>query len=312
MKAIIYGAGALGCFFGARLQQGGHDVTFIARGAHLEALQRHGLRVESSSGDFCLEHVDATSEIAHLTPADLIFFAVKNYDVAASAAAMAGLVGPGTAILTVQNGVWAQPHLAAAFGAQRVLPGVVMMPAEIKEPGVIRTPAEAELGGITFGPYEGGSSELGARMLAAFAQSGVPATLSDDIWQSLWKKFIPLSSYAAITAATRLNIGAIRETEVTRALLKSLIGETASVARASHGTVPGDAGQSAFDMLMGLPPHLHASMLGDLLRGRRIELEWLSGEVIRRGRELGIATPSHQFAYAVLAPYANGRPEGSP
>jgi 2-dehydropantoate 2-reductase len=311
VRAIIYGAGAMGCFFGARLQQNGNDVTYIARGAHLEAMQRNGLRVESRSGIFHLGQVDATDDPTKVRQGDLIFFAVKNYDVEKAVSDMAGLVGPETVIITVQNGVWAQPVLAENFGAQRILPGVVLLPADIKEPGVIRTPADAELGGITFGPYEGGTSDHAAKIHEAFTNSGVPATLSDDVWRSLWEKFIRFSAFSAITVSTRLDIGKIRETEVSRRLLKALVDETATIARSSHASLPEDAGRSAFDFLISLPPDTHASMLDDLLRGKRIELEWISGEVIRRGKELGIPTPSHEFVYAVLAPYINGRPEGS-
>ena len=311
MRTIIYGAGALGCFFGARLQQSGHDVTYIARGPHLEAMQRNGLRIESRSGNFQLDQVDATDDPKAVRPGDLIFFGVKNYDVENAVRDMVELVGPDTSILTVQNGVWAQPVLADSFGANCVLPGVVMLPADIKEPGVIRTPAEAELGGITFGPYEGGSTDQAVKVHATFVASGVPAALSDDIWRSLWEKFIRLSAYSAMTVSTRLNIGATQKTEPARNLLKSLVDESAAIARASHATMPRDAAESAFDFLMGLPRDIHASMLDDLIRGKRIELDWVSGEVVRLGQELGIPTPCHEFAYAVLSPYIDGRPEDS-
>jgi 2-dehydropantoate 2-reductase len=311
MRVIIYGAGALGCFFGARLQQHGHDVTYIARGAHLEAMQRSGLRVESRSGNFHLDEVDATDDIARVRKGDLILFAVKNYDVERAVSELPSLVGPETAIITVQNGVWAQPILADRFGAQSIFPGVVMLPADIREPGVIRTPAEAELGGITFGPYEGGASRKAEEIHEAFTKSGVPATLSQDIWRSLWEKFIRLSAYSAITVSTRLNIGAIQETAAARNLMKALVDETSAIARASHETLPVDAGESAFEFLMNLPPDIHASMLDDLLRGKRIELDWISGEVVRRGKALGTPTPSHEFAYAVLSPYIKGRPVGA-
>ncbi|MDU8945592.1 ketopantoate reductase family protein [Ovoidimarina sediminis] len=311
MRAIIYGAGALGCFYGARLQESGHDVTYIARGAHLEAMQRNGLRIESRLGDVHIETIDATDDPTMVRQGDLIFFAVKNYDVETAIPAMAGLVGADTRIITVQNGVWAQPLLADRFGRERVLPGVVVLPADIKAPGVIRTPAEVELGGLTFGPYGGGVSEHAVRIHDAFVASGVPATLTEDIWRALWEKFIRLSAYSAMTVSARLNIGAIQKTAAARDLMHSLVGETAAIARASHGSVPPDAAKSAFDFLMSLPSDIHASMLDDLLRGKRIELDWLSGEVIRRGRELGIPTPSHAFAHAVLSPYIGGRPEGA-
>lgn len=309
MRVIIYGAGALGCFFGARLQQKGHDVTYIARGAHLQAMQQNGLRIESRSGSFHVDCVDATDTPEDVAPGDLILFAVKTYDVEAVLPSVGGLLQDETAIMTVQNGVWAQTRLAEAFGAERILPGVVMLPADIKAPGVIRTPAEAELGGITFGPYNGGSTETAEKIRDAFEASGIPVTLSQDIWRSLWEKFIRLSAYSAVTVSTRLNIGATQVSEPTRELLRALIEETVAVARASHPSLPEDAADSAYDFLMGLPADIHASMLDDLLRGKRIELDWISGEVMRRGRALGIATPCHAFAYAVLSPFRDGRPD---
>ena len=311
MRIVIYGAGALGCFFGARLQQNGHDVTYIARGAHLEALQQNGLRVESRSGDFQLNRVDATDDPASVGECDLVFFAVKNYDVEKAVKNMMGMIGQATAVMTVQNGVWAQSFLAEQFGANRILPGVVMLPADIKEPGVIRTPAEAELGGITFGPYEGGITDRASGIQASFVESGVPVTLSEDIWRSLWEKFIRLSAYSAMTVSTRLNIGAVQRNEPSRNLFRSLVDETTAIARASHPTIPTDEAQRAYDFLMDLPPDIHASMLDDLLRGKRIELDWVSGEVVRLGKKLGIPTPCHEFAYAILSPFVDGRPEGS-
>lgn len=157
MHFIIYGAGALGCFYDAKLQQGGHDVTFVARGEHLEALKSNGLHIESSSGNFHLESVNAISDISAADKGDVIFFAVKNYDVQKSAVDLVSAMGSDTSIITVQNGVSAQPVLANKFGAERVFPGVVRLPADIKSPGVVRTPAEMEMGGIAFGPYHGGT-----------------------------------------------------------------------------------------------------------------------------------------------------------
>ena len=311
MHIIIYGAGALGCFFGAKLQQGGHKVTFVARGPHLEVMKASGLRVEGRSGSFHLESVEATSDVSEVGDCDLIFFAVKNYDVKKATADIVSVMGAETSIVTVQNGVSAQPILADAFGEQRVFPGVVRLPADIKSPGVIRTTAENEMGGITFGPYQGGQSERANSIRDVFEASGISTGLSGDIWRSLWEKFIPLSAFSATTVTSRLDIGGIRDSPASRSMLRMLIDETAAVAQASHSTVPGDAGQTAFDFLMSVPPNIHASMLDDLLRGKRIELDWLSGSVIKLGKELDIVTPSHEFVYAMLSPYIDGRPAGS-
>lgn len=311
MRITIFGAGALGCYFGARLQNVGHDVSFIARGEHLAAMQSGGLSIESSAGSFRLDKVHAVSSIKETGKADLVLFAVKNYDVEQATADLAASINPEAAIITVQNGVSAQLLLAEKFGRDRVFPGMTRLPADLKSPGVIRVPAEAEMGGLTFGSYDGTLTEKGQTLLSAFDESGIGATLSDDIWKTLWQKFIPLSAFAATTVMARIDFGAVQGNEASRALLRVLIDETTAVARADHPSVPEDAAQTAFDTLMNVPPNIHASMLDDLLRGKRLELEWLSGEVIKRGKQLGIETPAHTFTYAVLAPYTNGRPEGS-
>lgn len=311
MRVTIYGAGALGCYFGARLQECGHDVTFVARGAHLEAMQSNGLLIENPAGDIRLETVQAVGSIGEAGGADVVLFAVKNYDVVEAAADLAEAIGPDTYVITVQNGVSAQSQLAEAIGQENVWPGVVRMPADIKAPGIVRASTAAGMGGLVFGTYDGTESHEAQETLEAFKESGVNAALSDDIWRSLWEKFIPLSAFAASTVMARLDIGAVRDNPASLELLKDLVDETTAVARAEHSSVPEEVAQKAMAFLTSVPPNTHASMLDDLLRGRRIELEWLSGEVVRRGTKLGIATPAHAFAYAVLAPYVSGRPDGA-
>jgi len=311
MRVAIYGAGALGCYFGARLQKAGHDVYYVARGPHLEAMQKDGLRVEIPSGDFRLDKVHAVASIAEAGPADVVFFAVKNYDVVQASADLAAAIHPEAAIVTVQNGVSAQPLLAKQFGRDRILPAVVRMPADIKEPGVIRVPADLAVAEFVFGTYDGTEDARAQALFEACTDAGIGTELSGDIWRTLWEKFIPLSAFSAMTGVSRLDLGALRETQASREMLLALVEETAAVARADHSTVPQEAAKTAFDFMMGMPGGIHASMLDDLLRGRRLELEWLSGEVVRRGKSLGISTPAHAFSCAVLAPYVNGRPKGS-
>lgn len=169
----------------------------------------------------------------------------------------------------------------------------------------------AEPGTLTVGPYDASAADRARAMVEALAASGIEAGLSEDIWATLWEKFIRLSAFSALTAATRLDIGPIRNTPAARHLLRSLVEETAAVARADHPSVPANAADTAYEFLVTFAPNAHASMLDDLLRGKRLELDWLSGEVVRRGAKLGIPTPSHAFACAVLAPHADGRPQGS-
>lgn len=311
MRVMIHGAGALGCYFGAHLQKAGHDVAYIARGPHLEAMQANGLLLETATSSIALEKVRAVATAKDAGAADLVVFAVKNYDVAQAAETLAATLNPEALILTVQNGVTAQPILADIFGKDRILPGAVRMPADIKAPGVVRVPAMLDMEELLLGTYDGKSNPRAQAIFDVLLDSEIGTVVSDDIWRTLWEKFIALSAFSAITAVSRLDVGAIRGTEATRNLLRALIDETASVARASHSTIPAEAADTAFDILVNLPPNIHASMLDDLLRGKRLELEWLSGEVVRRGKLLDIPTPAHAFVYAVLAPYSDGRPEHS-
>lgn len=309
MRVMIHGAGALGCYFGAYLQKAGHDVAYIARGPHLEAMQANGLRLETATGTITLDQVRAVASAKEAGSTDLVVFAVKNYDVAKSAETLAATLNPEALILTVQNGVTAQPFLADIFGKDRVLPGVVRMPADIKSPGVVRVPAMLGMEELLLGAYDGEPTPRAQAIIDMLLETEIGTGVSDDIWKTIWEKFIALSSFSAMTAVSRLDAGVIQNTEATRNLLRALVEETARVARASHPTIPDEAASTAFDILMNLPPNIHASMLDDLMRGRRLELEWLSGEVVRRGKLLDIPTPAHAFTYAVLAPYRVGSPE---
>lgn len=309
MRITILGAGALGCYFGAHLQRGGHEVTYVARGSQLEALQAQGVRVEAPGREFAVDKVRAVGTLAEAGAFDLLLFTIKNYDVATVAAELPAVMGPGSVVMSVQNGVAAPGILAEAVGEARVLPGVVYMPADIKAPGVVRV--TAELQGLLFGEYAGPPTARTRAIFEALSVEGLRVTLADDIWRTLWEKFIMLSSFAAICGVTRLDIGPIRATRETRALLRQLVEEVAAVAHAEHPSVAEDIAESAFGLLVdNLPAAAHASLLDDLQRGKRLELDWLSGEVIRRGKKLGIDTPAHGFVYAALAPFA-AEPPGS-
>ena len=307
MKVMVLGAGALGCYFGARLQDVGHDVAYVARKEHLAAMRSDGLRVESPLGDIRLPQVRAVATPEEAGPADLVLFMVKTYDAERAAASLAPMMQPHTVVVTAQNGVSAQPMLAAAVGRAAVLPGAVYMPADIKVPGVIRHSAAFHR--IVFGPWEAEAMPRAREVEAAFKAAGVDARVSDDIWALLWEKFVMMSANSAITTLTRLDIGPIRETPETLELLRRLADETFRIARAAYPAVREDAAEKALDFLLReAPPTMHASMLDDLRRGKRLELPWLSGEVVRRGRALGVDTPAHEIVVAALMPYARGRP----
>lgn len=304
MKIAVMGAGALGGYFGGRLAAAGHSVSLLARGAHLAALQKQGLRVLSPKGDLYLPDIHATDDPAKVGPADVILFMVKNYDVEAAAAAIGPMLGPDTMVITCQNGVSAPDRLAAVIGDGHVVAGVVRMPADISAPGVVRHSAANDM--ISFGELNGAASERCTRFRDVILAAGVRAVIPDNIRHDLWGKFIVQSALSSITALTRLDIGPLRDTPASRQLFQDAIAEAEAVGRAAMPDLPDGLAQEGWDFLEGFPPTMHASMLDDLLRGKPLEVDYLSGDVVRIGARYGVATPIHKVFWAALQPMKRG------
>jgi 2-dehydropantoate 2-reductase len=306
MKILVMGAGALGCYFGARLQAAGHDVTFVARGPHLDAMRAQGLRIESPLGDVVLDEVRATDDPCEAGSPDVVLFMVKNYDVGAAARSLAPALAPDTLVVTCQNGVSAPARLAEVIGPDRVHPGAVYMPADVKAPGVVRHSGQFHK--LVFGPLQGRPGARAQAFAEAVRASGPDCVIVEDIRAALWEKFVLLASLSALTTVTRLDIGPVRDCAETRDLLARAVAEAVAVGQADCPALPDDAGDKALAMMLGMGPNVHASMLDDLVRGRRIEVEHLSGEIVRLGRVHGIPTPVHDVLSAVLMPFAEGPP----
>lgn len=307
MKIAVMGAGAMGGYFGARLAASGQDVSLIARGAHLAALQENGLRLISPKGDLHLPDIRAVASPAEVGPVDVVLFMVKNYDVEEAGRAIAPLLGPHTMVVTCQNGVSAPDRLAAIIGADRVVPGVARLPGDIAEPGVIRHSAPFDR--LSFGEAAGGSSSRCEAFHAALTAAGCMPVVQQNIRHDLWAKFIMQASFASVTCLTRLDIGPLRDTPETVELIRESMAETDRVGRAVIPDLPEDCMEIAWKTLGTLlPPDTHASMLDDLNRGRRIENAYLSGDVVRLGAAHGVPTPIHAVFARALAPYEAGPP----
>jgi 2-dehydropantoate 2-reductase len=304
MRIAIIGAGGVGGYFGARLIASGADVTFVARGAHLMAIQQNGLRVESPKGHLHLQPVNATDDVRTVGPADIVLLTVKMYDLERAAAALPPLIAPHTVVVTLQNGVEAVDIVSRHVGREHVAGGVAYVAAVIAEPGLIR---HTSLESLIFGELDGRPSERLAALEAACKHAGVNARASDHIDVDLWSKFARLSVFSGMTAVTRSPIGVLRSDPELLALLQSACEETALVARARGIGLPDALMQEIMRMVEELPHHAKSSMLEDLERGRRLELPWLSGAVVRLGREAGVPTPIHAFIATVLKPHVNGR-----
>ena len=303
MKIAIMGAGALGGYFGGRLAQAGHDVSFIARGAHLAAMRDHGLRIKSPKGDVNLPSVQATDDPAQVGPVDIIFFMVKNRDVESAAEAIRPMIGPDTMIVTCQNGVTAWERLGAIVGSGHVVPGVARIPGEISEPGVIKHTAELDI--LLFGEVDGSTSDRCSALFDILAAAGTTPIIADNIIHELWSKFCGQAALASLTTLTGLDIGPLRENEASRKLFQDAILEAETVGRAVVPSLPTDMLKRNWDFVMRLPADMHASMLDDLRRGKPLEHEYLSGDVVRLGQKHGVKTPIHSVLYAALKPVSD-------
>lgn len=306
MRVGVMGAGALGCYFGGRLLQAGTEVAFVGRGAHLDALRRDGLRIESPSGDAHLTGLQASDDAAEIGPVDLVIFVVKLPDTEAAARAMAPMLGPDTAVVTFQNGVEGPDRIGAVVGPERMIPGTAIIPADIRAPGVVRH--SAPFARLFFGERGGRPSQRCAALEGALVAAGVEAVQVGDIEARLWDKFVVLSALAAATAVTRLPIGRVLDDERSAPLFHDALTETAAVAEATCAALPSGAAERARTLAATFPPGMRASMLDDLERSKPLELDGLSGAVVRLGRAAGIPTPTHAFALAALSPHAAGGP----
>jgi len=301
MRIAVYGTGGVGGYFGGRLAQAGAEVHFIARGANLRALRERGLRVRSVKGDFEVR-APATDDPADIGPCDFVLFCVKAFDTDAAAARLGPLVGNGTAVLSLQNGVENEEKLARAVGEDHVMGGAAFIFAEIAEPGVI-----THTGGptsITFGELDGRVSERAERLLASCERAGFGAELSADIKTVLWAKLAFICAQAGTTAAVRLPIGDIRSADAAWAAFRRLVAEVCAVAAADGSPVPQAAQERAVALAQGLEPGDFSSLHDDLVAGRRMELEALHGFVVRRAAQHGLAVPTSETVYAVLQPWA--------
>lgn len=303
MRIAIIGAGGVGGYFGARLQAAGSDVAFVARGAHLGALRERGLRVESPKGDLHLAHVQATDNPATLGVVDAVLLTVKMYDLDAASRLLMPLIGRDTVVVTLQNGVEAIDIVAGHVGREHVAGGVAYVAAVIAEPGVIR---HTSLDSLIFGELDRRRSERLVALEQACLHAGFSARVSDDIDIDLWSKFSRLSVFSGMTAVTRSTMGVLRSDPELLAMLVAACKETIAVGRARGVALPDRLIDEILQMVHTLPHHAKASMLEDLERGRRLELPWLSGAVVRLGAAAGVPTPIHAFIATVLKPHVNG------
>jgi 2-dehydropantoate 2-reductase len=306
MRIAVIGAGGVGGGFGAALAKAGADVTFFARGKHLDAMLTHGLVVKGGRGETHLVPTRATDDPAKIGKVDVVLFCVKLWDVESAGAQIKPLIGTETAVIPLQNGIDAAERLIPILGAAAVMGGVAQISASITEPGVITQVGTFMR--MIFGELDGKPSRRGTDFLALCQKAGFDTTLSEAITTEVWMKFILLATNASITAATRQPIGRLRDDPDIRPVIVAAFKEVIEVGRASGVTLPSDALDRILDFIGHAPPAMKASMALDLERGNRLELPWLGGKVVELGRKFNVPTPVHGMMYALLKPYIMGTP----
>ena len=303
MKIVMFGAGGVGGYFGGRLAQAGCDVSFVARGAHLAAIQRDGLRIVSPKGDAHVTSVRASADPADLGPADVVFLTVKMYDVDAASALLEPLLGPDTMVVTLQNGVEATAMVARHVGSARTAGGVAYVAAEIDAPGVIKHTA---LDALIVGELDGAMSPRLLALREAASTAGFTFTASPQIGVDQWSKFARLSVFSGMTCLVRSPLGVLRADAGLFAMLERAVDEALAVGRATGVPLGPSVRDEVFGMYQSMPPQARSSMLGDLERGKPLELPWLSGAVVRLGAEIGVPTPTHAIIETLLRPFVSG------
>jgi 2-dehydropantoate 2-reductase len=306
MRVAVMGSGGTGGYFGGLLARAGEEVTFIARGAHLDAIRAGGLTVRSRvHGGFTVAAA-ATDDPATVGPVDLVLFCVKAYDTDSAARAIRPLVGPETTVVPVQNGIDAAERIARVVGAGRVVGGLAAVSSVVAAPGVIEHRAGPDV--IRVGELDGRASARTERVVETLRNAGIKADLRPDIRVALWEKFVLICGLSGLTALTRLPIGTVLACPETRELFRTTMEETAAVGQAEGVALPPDHVERTLRFFAGGDPTVRGSLYYDLAAGRRLELETLSGTVVRLGRAHGVPTPANFAIYAALKPYENGTP----
>ena len=304
MRIAVMGAGGVGGCLGALLARAGNDVSLIARGEHLEAIQSSGLRLKQDAAEFTVQ-VPATNDPVEVGTVDLVLYTVKTYHNAQAIPALRPLIGPSTAILTLQNGVECHLQLAADLGAGHALPGAYWSASSIEFPGVIASVGPTPR--LSFGEEADGTSIRAEAIRDTIQAAGIEVELSADPLQVIWSKFIVLCSIAGITSAARTRIKAFMQYPEGLELFLAAMHEADQVGRAKGVDLPEGLVERSVEFIRGFPDFQN-SMHADFENGRPTELEALNGAVVRMGKETGIPTPINEFIYAVLAPLKDGTP----
>jgi len=305
MKIAVMGAGGQGCFFGACLAKAGNDVTFIARGTALEALGRNGVFLKSKDLGNIAIPVKATDTPYEVGPVELVLLCVKYYDLDAASEQIKPMIDDDTLVLPILNGVDVAEKVGKIIGEEHLLGGVSWVSTTVEAPGVV---SHGGLLRLIFGELGGGLSKRVERLDTVLRGAGIESEKSEDILKAIWEKFCFNAPFNGAMALVKLPIGLLRESPEAWAMVRKALVEADEVAKAYGVRLPPEHIDTPLKTSMSAVPWVKSSMLQDLEAGRRLELEALTGSVVRLGRLRGVSTPVNETIYAALKPYELGRP----
>ena len=306
MRIAVMGAGGVGGYLGGLLARDGHDVTLIARGPHLDALRQDGLEIKSTWGSFSVR-VDATNDLHEVGQVELVLFTVKTYQNAVAIPALQPLVGENTGVLTLQNGVESGDELAQVLGSSHVLPGAGNIGAWIEAPGVVcQTGPRVS---VVFGEVDGQETSRARHVLEDFSKAEITTELSPNVMKVLWTKFTAAAPATGLVSAARAAIHDLLQSNEARNTLLAAMREVEAVARAKGVDLAPDVVDRVLQAFDRLPADYRVSMHTDLELGKPLELDALSGAVVRIGEQVGVPTPVNRLLYSLLVIHKDGAPQ---
>lgn len=300
MKIVVMGTGGVGGYYGGLFARQGHEVFFVARGAHLQVIQDHGLQVYSVHGDFAINPVQAGEDPTQFGIADLVLFCTKTYDTEQAAKKLLPVIGEHTMVMSFQNGVDSAERIGAVLGHEHIVGSVTWISTMIEAPGVIRQLSLFRR--VAFGELDGSQSARIQALCQAWNELGIDLECEPNIQKLIWTKFLFISAISGIGSLVRLSVGDYRSLPETRTYMASLMREVEAVARAQGISLASDIVAQTLAFIDQASPMLRPSMQVDVEAGRRTELDSMIGVICRKGRELGLPTPVADLVYALLLP----------
>lgn len=300
MNIVIYGTGGVGGYFGARLAEAGNNVTFIARGKHLQAIQKNGLQLLSPKGDYLVKPANATDDISEIKDIDVIFVCTKTWQVAEVAEKIKPVLNKNTMVISLLNGVENQDVLCAVIDKKHVLGGLCLVVSKVEDYGIINHMSYEPT--IVFGELNLEISERALQLEKILNEAGITNRLSNSIFKEIWTKFLYITTVSAIGALTRSTNGEMIASPEIYQLMKGTSKEIVAVAQAKGIDINEETIEKTFKIIDNQPYSTTASLQRDIMEGKPSELEAQNGTVVKFGKQLGVPTPINDFIYYCLLP----------